>query len=276
MGGSACRIAGARWLAVAILAMALGRLVYAEPAPPWTLPDEEIVTYAVKWGRLTVVDAVFALESRDLDAASHVISVDATTTAIPSRIYRVTNRYETVVDVRTGLPTSYRKECDEAKFQESVLVEYAQADRHAAYTVADAPARRSALVGDTHNLFSGLYYLRRHNFAATPKTDFHLDAKGVYWHARATRTRNLRTRAGEVWEVRVDFKRVAGLEEPLQSDLLTDNIVRGDSPLTLHIRPASEDEGRPPMVVYMDYQVRGFRLTAELRDDERDGHPPDG
>ena len=259
-----------RWLPVAILAMALAARCDAAPTPQWPLPDEETLSYAVRWGRLTVVDAIFVLRNRDTDAASHIIAVDATTTAIPSRIYRVANHYETVLDVRTGLPTTYSKECDEAKFAESSLVQYAQPEGSAVYTRLDAPTRRAELVGDTHNLFSGLYYLRRHDFAAQPTTDFHLDAKGVYWHARATRTRNLRTDAGDVWEVRVDFERAAGLEEPLQSDLLTDNIVRGDSPLTLHIRPAAEGGGRPPMVVYMEYQMRGFRLTAEFREDERD------
>lgn len=253
-----------RWLPAVILAVALACPRDAAAAS-WSLPDDETLSYAVKLGGWTVVDATFTLRFRDRATGRHTIAVEAQTTSIPSRVYRVTNAYETVIDVGSGLPRSYWKACDEAKFQESSFVKYAQADRHAVYMRVDAPTRRAALLDETHNLFSGLYYLRQHDFGAEPTTDFHLDAKGVYWRARATRTRNLRTAYGDVWEVRVDFKRAGGLAEPLQSDLLTDNIVRGDAPLTLHIRPASSDRTRPPMVVHMAYEVRGFGMTAVLR-----------
>ena len=257
-----------RWLTVALLALwtAIPR---GGAGAAWTLPDEEVLSYAIKLGGWTVVDATFALRSRDRAADQHTVFVEATTTSIPSRIYRVRNVYETLVDVRTGLPQAYRKECDEARFQESSSVEYDQADGTAMHTGGARASRRVVLAADTHNLFTALYYLRRHDFTAYPMTDFHLDAKGVYWHARATRTRNLRTAYGDLWEVRVDFTRAGGLDEPVQSDLLTDNIVRADTPLTLHIRPGSTDPARPPMVVRMEYEVRGFGLTAVLRDEDK-------
>ena len=158
----------------------------AEPA--WALPATETLTYAVKWGRITVVDATFSLEPPNADEATQVMAVDAWTTAVPSRIYRVRNRYESLVDTDAGLPTVYTKECDEAKFAESSRVVYDRVRSVAVYTRADAPTREATVPAETHNLFTGLYLLRQHDFAAQPTADFHLDAKGVYWLARARRS----------------------------------------------------------------------------------------
>ncbi len=237
-------------------------------AAAWSLPETETLTYAVKWGRLTVVDATFSLERRDEAAATQVIAVEAWTTAVSSRIYRVRNRYRSVLDTTTGLPLAYTKECDEARFRESSQVEYDQANQAAVYERVDAPTRTADVPPNVHTVFTGLYLLRQHDFTTQPTADFHLDAKGVYWLARARRTRNLRTASGDVWEVVVEFERVGGLDDPLQSDLLTDNIVHAGKPLVLHIR--AESDTAPAMVVYMEYEMHGFRLKASLRERSTD------
>jgi hypothetical protein len=258
------------WRALTLLLALVCARDAVAAAAAWDLPDSETLTYAVKWGRLTVVDASFSLEPRDEATGTQVLAVNAWTTAVPSRIYRVRNHYESVVDIRAGLPLAYAKECDEAKFQESSRVDYDQGSGVAVYTRVDTPTRDAPLPSKMHNLFTGLYLLRLHDFAAEPTADFHLDAKGVYWLARARRARNLRTADGDVWEVVVEFERTGGLDEPLQSDLLTDNIVHPKNPLMLHIR--AKGEARPAMVVYMEYEMHGFRLKANLLEDaDRDG-----
>ena len=234
------------------------------------LPESEELAYSVRWSRLPVVDATFRLEPTEDGVSGPVrrLIVEAFTKPLPSRIYRVDNRYETLLDVATGLPIRYDKNCDEAYFQEQATIIYAQASGHRLRRLngGSGPSTQS-LLGPTHNLFSALYFLRQHDFRGDEPVRFLLDAKGAYWNASARRRRNLRTAHGFVWEVAVRFTLATGDEQSRQSDLLTDNIVNGDRPLILHIHPPAPGTDEPPLVVHMEYRGGGFHLAADLQED---------
>ena len=235
-----------------------------------SLPDVEELAFSVRWARLPVVDATFSLEAPEdgINGPVRLLVVEASTTALPSRIYRVDNRYETLLDMGTGLPIRYEKVIDEAYFKEKSAITYAQDAGQRLSTSGDASTPvAQALVGPTHNLFSALYFLRQQNFRTDDPVRFLLDAKGIYWQAIARRRRNLRTKHGFVWEVAVRFTPLDGSAPAGQSDLLTDNIVNGDRPLLLHIHPSPPGSEEAPVVVHMEYRGGGFHLIADLKDD---------
>jgi hypothetical protein len=233
-----------------------------------SLPAQERLEYTVRWLGVGVVDATFELVSpaSDDDHTVRVLRVVARTRALPSRIYRVENRYETVLDPSTGYPLRYEKECDEAKFQEFLQAEYDQERRRATYSLLH-PAREwtQPLLGETHNLFTALYFVRGQDFGRTPTVSFLLDAKGVYWRATARRVRTLRVAGGRAWDVEVTFEQASAGDSPRQSDLLTDNLVQATAPLRLRILAATDGTDGKPLVTRMEYNARGFHLRAVLR-----------
>jgi len=227
----------------------------------WEYPATERLHYTVRWFGVGVVDAVFELlpPERHDEAITQTISVIAKTRALPSRIYRVTNRYETKVDTATGLPLRYRTNIDEAKFQERFTVTYDTVRQRALYQLSTPPKTwEQTTPQGVHTLFSALYAVRAHNFDAEPTMRFALDAKGSFWEAVAKRVRT-RTEKGETyWDVEVHFQRMSDALYPRQSDLLTDNLVDETSPLKLRIRK------NIPLVTQMEYGAKGVRVTAIL------------
>ena len=260
-----------------LLCLYLGQVAHASAADAaWNLPTSERLMFSIRWSRLAVVDASFVLEppTEGLTGPIQTLTVEAWTKSLPSRIYRVENHYETIIDLATGLPVRYAKRCDEARFQEHSATTYAQAEGWRRYTSKTPPSETTQeLLGPTHNLFSALYFLRQHNFRTQVPVRFLLDAKGASWQAEARRRRNLRTKHGFVWEVAVRFTMIDGDPTARQSDLLTDNIVNGDHPLILHIRPPEAGTDEPPMVVHMAFRGGGFHLVADL--DEDASYDPD-
>ncbi|MBM3214269.1 DUF3108 domain-containing protein [Candidatus Poribacteria bacterium] len=247
-------------LAAAVLAL----LLSTASAAGWRLPQTETLHYTVRWVRIGVVDATMSLSPPTVIDGVPIqrLRVEARTRALPSRIYRVTNRYETDIDTRTGLPVAYRSDIDEAKFQERLDIRYAQRERTADYRRTEADrSTRQALPGETHTIFSALYRIRLHDFGSEPRLRFLLDAKGIYWRAEATRTDARRVSGGVVWDVETRFERLPGGSQSRQSDLLTDNLVVEGSPLRLRILSRSD---APPLVTRMEYSAKGFRLSAEL------------
>jgi len=247
-------------LAAAVLAL----LLSTASAAGWRLPQTETLHYTVRWVRIGVVDATMSLSPPTVIDGVPIqrLRVEARTRALPSRIYRVTNRYETDIDTRTGLPVAYRSDIDEAKFQERLDIRYAQRERTADYRRTEADrSTRQALPGEGHTIFSALYRIRLHDFGSEPRLRFLLDAKGIYWRAEATRTDARRVSGGVVWDVETRFERLPGGSQSRQSDLLTDNLVVEGSPLRLRILSRSD---APPLVTRMEYSAKGFRLSAEL------------
>lgn len=227
----------------------------------WTYPKTERLHYTVHWFGVGMVDAVFELlpPERQGNVTTQTIAVLAKTRALPSRIYRVENRYRTTVDTKTGLPLTYHTEIDEAKFQERLSVFY-DVDRGKAFYRLSSPSRawEQTTPGAVHTLFSALYAVREHDFDVHPRMSSALDAKGSYWEAVAERVRT-RTENGVLfWDVEVRFKRLSDALYPRQSDLLTDNLVDESSPLKLRIRR------NPPLVTRMEYGAKGVRMTAIL------------
>ncbi|MDA1192254.1 MAG: DUF3108 domain-containing protein [Candidatus Poribacteria bacterium] len=231
-------------------------------AETWGLPERESLHYSVKWGRWTVVEATYDYTR----PSPNEVTLDALawTTKLPSRIYRVENRFISTIDPKSGFPTRYEKRCDEAKFQEYSTVTYRQRERRADYSLEGERGWSQTLVEPTHTIFTAYTAWRLHDFGATPTLVFVLDAKGAYWRATAERRRNLRTDEGIVWEVNVTFDLIEGDPNKRQSDLLTDNLVSGDKPLLLHVKSRNIATGTPPQIVQMEYEARGFHLVATL------------
>lgn len=250
-----------RWfastLAVGMFLIAAGRAASSR----WNLPPSERLHYTVRWFGVGVVDAVFDLlePERQGGVTTQTIAVVAQTRALPSRIYRVTNRYETRVDAATGTPLTYRTEINEAKFQERLHATYDAARRTARYRLSSPPKTwEQTTPGATHTLFSALYAVRGHDFNARPKMTFVVDAKGSYWETVAERVRTRTEKGTLFWDVEVRFKRLSDAVYPRQSDLLTDNLVDESSPLKLRIRQS------PPLVTRMEYGAKGLRVAAVL------------
>ena len=94
-----------RWFASTLAVGLLLNVAGRASSGAWNLPATERLHYTVRWFGIGVVDAVFDLlapERRD-GVTTQTIAVVAKTRALPARIYRVTNRYETLVDMATGL-----------------------------------------------------------------------------------------------------------------------------------------------------------------------------
>lgn len=227
----------------------------------WTFPKTERLHYTVRWFGVGVVDAFFELlpPERQGNLTTQTIAILAKTRALPSRIYRVENRYRVTVDTATGLPLTYQTEIEEAAFQERLSVLY-DAERTKAFYRLSSPSRvwEQTTPGAVHTLFSGLYAVREHDFDAHPRMSFVLDAKGSYWEAVAERVRTRTENDALFWDVEVRFKRLNDALFPRQSDLLTDNLVDESSPLRLRIRR------NPPLVTRMEYGAKGVRVTALL------------
>lgn len=227
----------------------------------WRLPETERLHYTVRWFGMGVVDATFDLLAPESHGGgqTQTIAVVAKTRSLASRVYRVTNRYETRVDTTTGFPVSYRAEIDEARFQERLSVSYDAVRQKAFYRLSAPPkAWEQDAKGSIHTLFSALYAVRGHDFDAQPTSAFVVDAKGSYWQATAKQVRTRKEKGSAFRDVEVRFKRLTDAVYPRQSDLLTDNLVDESSPLKLRIRQ------NPPLVTRMEYGAKGLRVTATL------------
>lgn len=157
--------------------------------------------------------------------AYRIVAVSKTTSFF-SQFYSLENKYETLVDVETGLPLQYHKYIAQKTIRQELMTQYDHSKNTAHYEGGKFPEALDIPVQEkTHNFFSMIYSLRRESLQVGQTYRMNLDVETEPWKVEATVVQKEKIEAVDrEWEAfKVEFKFIPTQEEikRKKTDILT-------------------------------------------------------
>jgi hypothetical protein len=220
----------------------------------------ECLTVEVTFLNIPVVTATLRMTEEVIgeDPAIYHLEVSTKSTPFYSLLYQVDNRYDSFFTWPEAHTLRYERCIRETGVDLRRVVSYQ--DGQAFYDGnLGAP-----VPSDVRDLFSALYALRGQSLEQDQVIDSPLDLDGQLWVARATvlGREEVRTHLGTHQTIKVGIRFLEPQqvqEERVKSDVLTNNLVRGKTKLTIWF---SDDELKIPLRA--QYRLVPFSLKAVL------------
>ena len=221
---------------VALLAilnfMVVGDLAFAQDSGPF----EERLTYNMNYLGLSSAQAEFLLMQSDSITDSPTIRFIAKvqTRGISDTIFRICNRYESLIDAKSGLPLIVRKEIDQPNIRHSLEIRFNQTVGLATSSQGDS----WSISPNCYDLFSMLCALRRMNFEDGDSLEFVLDVESQLWQisGHVEKYKTLKTKLGKLPATYFNFKFHSSApprRRKWKTDLLTNRIGKEGAPLEI-------------------------------------------
>lgn len=233
----------------------------------WGKSQGEISLYSFRYLGMTVARGAITISDTLTEDGRPAQRIEARATSVPltSFLFRVRNRYTTVLDTETGYPLLYEKEIEQSNLCEKVLIRFDQVHRR----IYGNDERGVPLTEPTHCFISALYLLMNHTFQPEETVSFPVYAAGTLWEvrAKALRAEKVVTPAGTYPTVLVEiaFHRSVPPRGPkMRTDVLTSRMVSEEKKTSLWF-----STGRNRIMVKGQYELFPTRLQMILTEHHR-------
>jgi len=188
----------------------------------------------------------------------------ARTTGLFSPFYTLENRYETYIDSANGLPVRFEKKIHQKTLDQTMQAEFDQSNHVVTYRGGKFANDTTAIIQeDCHNLFSMIYYLRRHRLERDKVYRFNLDIETEPWTAEVRVVNNevldLADRKWDAVKVAFQFRPVKDEFKRKHTDILTRRVVNSKTNLFFWI---GTEEPYPFLKV--EYEMSPFSTYTQL------------
>lgn len=186
------------------------------------------------------------------------------TTSFFSQFYSLENKYETFVDVETGLPLRYHKFITQKTIKQELMANYDHGKNTAHYEGGKFPESFDIPVQEnSHNFFSMIYFLRRESLEVGKIYRMNLDVETEPWKVEAKVIQRETVEAVDrEWDAfKVEFKFIPMKEEikRKKTDILTRRLATSKTRLIFWIAAEA-----PHPFLKIEFEMSPFSAYTKL------------
>lgn len=192
---------------------------------------QETYVYSFQYLGLTVAEGTITISDTLMDdgTSGKYMKTRATSLTAASVLFRIDNKYSTLIDTATCLPLLYTKNIEQTNLSQGCHFQFDQKN----LCILSAEGEKISLAAPTHNFFSALYYMMNHTFQPKEILRLPVYAAGNIWEVRAEalKTEMIATSIGtyRTVQVEIEFHRPSNFQEQTRkTDVLTNRLLQED------------------------------------------------